>query len=181
MIDWGKKIDEALKQKQQESEMKEQKETENMEAKEANRQRAISFISEVVVPAFAQAEKILHKRNMFAQSNRSPDGTALLMEVHKQGELILSNQQKFTYGIAMDYDPFRITLTVECSSVRNHNIEKDGCKLDVSEINEEIICDDVMECFLAFIKDGSDTSPIRQTTRRIQRPRRIQRKNRGNT
>jgi len=139
MEDWGKKLDDALQQKQKEKEENEKKEREHIAAKEANRIKAISFVSEKLVPAFVRAEELLQKRDMFAHYKRSDNETSIYIEAHKQGEIVKENQ-KFEYNIDMIYDQFGVTFI------------KDGHYIDISTISEDDIFNDIMEHLLIFVK-----------------------------
>ncbi len=164
MVDWEKEILENRQRKQQEKERREKMEEEQKTTKGANRKKAISFISDVAVPAFEKAKKMLEgdKLNMSAWYEPPQKETFIKMEVNSKDEQNTKNQ-KFQYLVDMEYTSSTVTPYAECTSGVRHKIENSNNNSAIPRISGELVnitvddvCEDLMECFADF--DNEDQS-----------------------
>lgn len=126
MVDWEKKILENRQQKQQERERGEKVEEEREIAREANSKNAISFISNVVEPAFEKAKKVIEgdKLKMRARYTKLDGDASIEMEVsEKEGRR--AKNQPFRYRVEMEYTSSTFTPYAECSSGNSCTVQFD--------------------------------------------------------
>lgn len=158
MVDWEKKILENRQRKQQEKERNEKVEEGRETAREANCEKAISFISNVVDPAFEKAKKALEsdELKMCARYTKLDGDVSIEMEVsEKEGRR--AKNQPFRYRVEMEYTSSTVTPFAECSSGNRHKIEKANNDSAIPKMTGELInitegdiYNDLMKCFAKF-------------------------------
>lgn len=158
MVDWEKQILENRRRKQQEKERSQKVEEEHRTATETNRTKAISFISNVAVPAFEKAKKVLEgsKLRMCVRYTKLDGDTSIEMEVSEK-EARRTKSQPFRYRVEMEYTSSSVTPYVVCSLGKRHKIEKTNndsaipkMSFELTNITADDIYKDLMECFSKF-------------------------------
>jgi hypothetical protein len=155
MVNWVRKISENRLQKQQETERTEKVEEERKTAAESNRKKAVSFISDVVVPAFEKAKGELEgdTLKMCARYAKPEGDTSIEIEVRKKATT-RAEHQPFRYRVEMEYTSCSVTACAVCSSGDRHNIEKTTDSSAIARTSFELvnitvddIYNDLMKCF----------------------------------
>jgi hypothetical protein len=146
MKDWKEDLGEWLRQDQQQREEQARAAEQERDAVEQNRLKAIKFVDDVVVPAFAELEKGLPDLGMIAHDEKREKGTSILITVQRQGEGV-TELKSFQYAINVSYDANGITPEVVTPGPKRP-LQKVDQTLTASDIVIPIEKEDIIKDFM---------------------------------
>jgi len=115
---------------------------------EENNAKAMQFMCTTAQRAFTELEKDLRKRGMIALV--VPKGTSTTIHVARAGGLP-TERGDLEWTVAVIVKASDVVAQVTGTSVRKHNVQRDGRTLSVGDITEQDVIDDFTQTYKTIL------------------------------